>query len=95
LLESKKCQTCGLEMQFAGENFFRTGGVSGAWQFVLAWAKYTEDTIPLVTYICPKCGRVEFYANEKIRQKLVEVQSQNIPESEFGRALKEEGKRKG
>ncbi len=56
-------------------------------------AEATEDIIPLFVYICPKCGRVEFYANEKTRQRLAEKHPQNVPESEFARALRGEEKR--
>jgi len=72
LSESKKCQTCCLEMQFAGENSFRTGGTSGGWKFLFGeWAELDENVMPLLIYVCPKCGKVEFYANEKIRQRLI------------------------
>jgi len=72
LSECKKCKTCGVEMQFAGENAFRTGGTSGGWKFLFGgWAELDENVMPLLLYVCPKCGKVEFYANKKIRQRLI------------------------
>lgn len=70
--EAKKCQACGAEMKFAGENSFRTGGTSGGWKLLFGeWAELGENMLPLLVYICPNCGKVELYANEKIRQKLI------------------------
>jgi predicted RNA-binding Zn-ribbon protein involved in translation (DUF1610 family) len=72
LSECKKCKTCGVEIQFAGENAFRTGGTSGGWKFLFGeWAELDENVMPLLLYVCPKCGKVEFYANKKIRQRLI------------------------
>jgi hypothetical protein len=60
-------------MQFAGENSFRTGGTTGGWKFLFGeWAELGENVMPLIVYLCPKCGKVEFYASEKIRRRLLE-----------------------
>jgi len=72
LSESKKCPICGFEMQFAGENSFRTGGTSGGWKLLFGeWAELGENMIPLLVYVCPNCGKVEFYASEKMRRRLI------------------------
>ncbi len=70
--ETKKCPICGFEMQFAGENSFRIGGTSGGWKLLFGeWAELGENMIPLLVYVCPNCGKVEFYASEKMRQRLI------------------------
>ena len=93
-MKEMKSACCDVEMVFAGENDFRIGGMSPGWKLVFGrWAEATEDIIPLGVYICPKCGRVEFYANEKTRQHLGEKHPQNMPESEFARVLRGEPNR--
>jgi len=70
--EPKKCVSCNVDMQFAGEASFRTGGTSGSWNFLFGkWAELGEDTLPLRIYVCPKCGKIELYANEQTRQSLL------------------------
>ncbi len=97
--EVKKCQTCGVEMLFAGENDFRTGGTSGGWKLLFGeWAEIGEGMFPLLVYVCPQCGKVELYASKRIRQKLIQnqtVQNQppSEPESEFPKVLRENGKK--
>ncbi len=62
-------------MQFAGENSFRIGGTSGGWKLLFGeWAELGENMIPLLVYVCPNCGKVEFYASEKMRQRLIRHQ---------------------
>jgi predicted RNA-binding Zn-ribbon protein involved in translation (DUF1610 family) len=59
-------------MQFTGENSFRTGGTSGGWKLLFGeWAELGENMIPLLVYVCPNCGKVEFYASERMRQRLI------------------------
>lgn len=58
-------------MAFAGQDSFRIGGTSGGWKLLFGeWAELGEDMLPLLVYICPKCGKIELYADEKTRQKL-------------------------
>jgi hypothetical protein len=33
--------------------------------------KLGEESLPVIVYLCPKCGKMEFVAEEKTRQKLL------------------------
>ena len=58
-------------MQFAGENSFRLGGTSGGCKLLFGeWAELGENMLPLLVYICPNCGKIDLYADEKTRRKL-------------------------
>jgi predicted RNA-binding Zn-ribbon protein involved in translation (DUF1610 family) len=78
--EIKKCFSCNVEMQCAGEASFRTGGTSGGWNFIFGkWAELGEDTLPLRIYVCPRCGRIELYADEQTRRSLLPSSGENKP----------------
>jgi predicted RNA-binding Zn-ribbon protein involved in translation (DUF1610 family) len=70
--EIKKCDSCGATMQFTGEAPFRIGGTSGGWKLVFGeFAELGEKMLPLNIYVCPQCGKVELYADEKTKQHLL------------------------
>lgn len=68
----KKC-SCGAKMQLAGRARFRIGGMSGGWQPLFgALAELGEDLLPFYIYVCPACGKIELFADEKTKQRLLE-----------------------
>ena len=70
----KRCQTCNLEMEFAERADFRVGGTSGGWNLLFGeWAELGESMIPLQIYVCPQCGRVELFADEETKQRLLKL----------------------
>jgi hypothetical protein len=70
----KKCQTCDLEMEFAERANFRVGGTSGGWKLLFGeWAELGESMIPLEVYVCPECGRIELFADEETKQRLLKL----------------------
>jgi predicted RNA-binding Zn-ribbon protein involved in translation (DUF1610 family) len=72
--EVKKCQTCNLEMEFAERANFRVGGTGGGWKLLFGeLAELGESMIPLEVYVCPKCGRIELFADEETKQHLLEL----------------------
>lgn len=52
----------------------RTGGWSGLMQLVPfgSWGEVEEELLPVMIYLCPKCGKLEFMALEKTRQKIID-----------------------
>ncbi len=70
--ETRKCNSCGAWMQFAGEAPFRIGGTGGGWKLLFGeFAELGEQMLPLYIYVCPECGKIELYANEKTKQRLL------------------------
>lgn len=70
--EVKKCLSCNEEMRFAGKAPFRIGGTSGGWKLLFGeWAELGEEMLPFYIYVCPKCGRVELFADEETKQRLL------------------------
>lgn len=77
--EAKRC-SCGAIMQFAERAEFRIGGTSGGWKLLFGeWAELGEGMIPLYIYVCPKCGRIELFAEEETKQRLLKLASGNKP----------------
>ena len=61
-----KCTSCGSETELKGVYDFRIGGTSGGWKLLFGeWAELGESMIPLRVYICPRCGKLEFYEKKK------------------------------
>jgi len=59
-------------MRSAGAAPFRIGGTSGGWKLVFGeWAELGEQMLPLNIYVCPNCGKIELFADEKTRQTLL------------------------
>jgi hypothetical protein len=54
---------------------FRTGGWNGVWQLIPfgSWGEVGEELLPLQIHACPKCGKVEFTANPKEIQKVIDL----------------------
>jgi predicted RNA-binding Zn-ribbon protein involved in translation (DUF1610 family) len=65
--EDKKCYSCGVGMHFAGKYPFRVGGTSGGWKLLFGeLAELGEEMLAFNVYICPSCGRVELFGDEKL-----------------------------
>jgi len=79
--ESKpKVCTCGAVMQFAEKASFRIGGTSGGWKLLFGeWAELGENMIPLCIYVCPQCGRIELFADEGTKQRLLQLSDGRKP----------------
>ena len=70
--KSKKCYSCGTEMVFTQTLPFRIHGTPGVWKLILGeWAELGEEMLSLDVYLCPKCGLIELFANEKAKQYLL------------------------
>ena len=75
----KNC-TCGAMMQFAEKASFRVGGTSGGWKLLFGeWAELGESMIPLNIYVCPQCGRIELFADEETKRRLLQLSSGTKP----------------
>lgn len=49
-------------MDSLGQIPVRVGGTSGGWHLLFGeWADFSEGTIALDVYRCPRCTRVEFF----------------------------------
>jgi hypothetical protein len=61
-------------MQFAERAEFRIGGTSGGWKLLFGeWAELGETMIPMYIYVCPDCGRIELFADEETKQRLLRL----------------------
>ncbi len=70
----RKCTACGENAQYIYTAEFRVGGTSGGMKLLFGeWAELGEKMIPMYVFICPRCGKVELYATEDLRQKAVKV----------------------
>lgn len=70
----KKCHTCNVEMQFAQKVPFRIKGTPGMWKLLFGeWAELGEEMLSLNVYVCPKCGEVRLFADEKSMQSLLRI----------------------
>jgi hypothetical protein len=52
----------------------RTGGWSGLMQLLPfgSWGELGEELLPVEVYVCVRCGKIEFMAPEKTRQRIIE-----------------------
>jgi predicted RNA-binding Zn-ribbon protein involved in translation (DUF1610 family) len=72
--EVKKCHSCGVELQFAERVDFRVGGTGGGWKLLFGeWAELGESMIPLNIYVCPECGRIDLFADEETKKRLLQL----------------------
>lgn len=72
--EVKKCDSCGAEMYLAQKVSFRVGGTPGEWKLLFGeLAELGEKMLPLNFYVCPKCGRINLFADEKTKQFLLRL----------------------
>lgn len=58
-------------MKLLGECDFRIGGYPGDVKLIFRIAEVGEGVVPLHVYMCPKCGRLELFADEKARKVLL------------------------
>jgi len=66
----RRCSSCGENAQYVYTAKFRVGGQSGGMNFLFGkWAELGEETIPMHVFVCPKCGKIELYATEDLRQQ--------------------------
>jgi len=67
-LGEKKCPSCASEMYHTRLSF-RIGGWEGFMKglpFEIGkLGEATEELLPMVVYVCSKCGKLEFFAEEK------------------------------
>ena len=35
------------------------------------FGEISEELLPVIVYVCPKCGKLEFMAQEKTKQKII------------------------
>ena len=79
-MKAFKCSFCGEEMCSSVRAQFKIGGTGGTWKLIFGeWAELGEKIIPFYIYVCPKCGKIELFADEKTKNKLLssEGQTQN------------------
>ncbi len=67
---TRKCSSCGQNAQYVYTAKFRVGGTSGGMKLLFGeWAELGEEMIPMYVFVCPRCGKVELYATEELRQR--------------------------
>ncbi len=50
---------------------FRIGGTSGSWHLLFGdWAELGEGLLSFDVFLCPKCGRVQLFADKRTRESL-------------------------
>ncbi len=70
--DTKKCSSCGYTARLVYTADFRIGGTSGGWKLLFGeWAELGEEMIPLNVYFCGNCGKIELYASEELKRKLL------------------------
>jgi predicted RNA-binding Zn-ribbon protein involved in translation (DUF1610 family) len=68
----KKCYSCGSVMQFAQKVPFRVKGTPGMWKLLFGdGAELGEEMLSLDVYVCPKCGEIRLFADEKSMEALL------------------------
>jgi hypothetical protein len=70
-----RCSSCDQKMVFREVNL-RIGGWSGALKGIDpaldTIGELGEQLLPVILYICPKCGKLEFKAQEKAKEKIID-----------------------
>ncbi|MEM3616392.1 MAG: zinc-ribbon domain-containing protein [Candidatus Bathyarchaeia archaeon] len=70
----RKCASCNVELQFAQKIPFRIKGTPGMWKLLFReLAELGEELLSFDLYVCPKCGEVRFFADEKSMQSLLKI----------------------
>jgi len=70
----RKCPYCNTDLQFAQKVPFRIKGTPGMWKlFFGELAELGEELLSFDLYVCPKCGEVRFFADEKSMQYLLKL----------------------
>ena len=73
--EVKNCSHCGVEMEDYKVHRFRIGGKGGEWAFIVGdIAEIEEEPLAIHVYICPRCGKMELFANEQTMKILLSRQ---------------------
>lgn len=68
-LGEKKCTSCGCEMQRAQMNL-RVDGMKGKWMLKSGdFFDFSRQILPIIAYFCPKCHKLEFFAEDKPTKK--------------------------
>jgi len=66
-----QCSSCKIPMEQTRDVPFRIGGYVGARRFAMGdVAELAEHLMLVDLYICPKCGSIRLYANQKTKQAL-------------------------
>jgi hypothetical protein len=72
--EKMRCPLCNSKM-FHSEMNLRAGGWSGAMKGlplgIGEFGEIAEELLPVIVYVCPNCGKLEFIAKEKTKQKII------------------------
>ncbi|UCE29152.1 MAG: hypothetical protein JSV85_07885 [Candidatus Bathyarchaeota archaeon] len=80
-----KCDSCGVAMHFAQKVPFRIMGQDGLAVWVFGGvAQLKERTLSFDIYLCPKCGRIEMFADDVSRRFLLKM----TPGTFFKRCVK-------
>jgi hypothetical protein len=70
-----RCSSCDQKMVFNKINL-RVGGWSGALKglhpAIDAMGEMGEELLPVIIYVCPKCGKLEFRAQEKAKERIID-----------------------
>jgi len=67
---TRKCSSCGQNSQYVYTAKFRVGGTSGGMKLLFGeWAELGEEMIPMYVFVCPRCGKIELYATDDLRQR--------------------------
>ncbi|MCW4009454.1 MAG: hypothetical protein NWF05_02390 [Candidatus Bathyarchaeota archaeon] len=70
--KTKRCSSCGAITVYVYSENLRVGGTSGGWKLLFGeWAEIGEQTMPVEVYICQRCGKIEFFATEELKQRLL------------------------
>src|SRR6267143_1833424 len=66
-----QCSSCKIPMEQTRDVPFRIGGYFGARRLIIGdVADVAEHLLPIDLYLCPKCGSIQLYANQKTKQAL-------------------------
>jgi hypothetical protein len=69
-----KCALCDSKMLHTKMNLRAEGwgGITQALPLGMSEiGETTEELLPVIIYVCPKCGKLEFMAEEKTKQKII------------------------
>ena len=63
------CSLCNVEMSQT-KTMFRINGWEGSYQKLADdnSGKLEEELLPVIVYLCPKCGKIDFRADEKLNK---------------------------
>jgi len=77
-ISSLKCSHCNVDMLYTMVEF-RIGGVSGNTMFIFGpISEVGEKKLPFRVYVCPNCGRAEFYIDEKTKKQINLIDLQEL-----------------